>query len=252
MISGSLPWYVARSSGLVAWGLLAAAVVWGLLMTSKVLRGRVKNAWLLDLHRWLAGLALTFTAVHVLAILGDSYVHFGLASVLVPLAAKWHPVALAWGVVSMYLLAAVELTSLARRRLGHGLWRRVHMLSFPLFMASTIHGLSAGTDGRKPMVVITAVLVSVAIGILAAVRLQVRAERSARTRVPAEGSPRPARSTERSSRTGVPAERSSGPVAGDGVRMPRALREPVGPRGASGEGSSVARARREPVGAHVG
>ena len=86
MLKGTLPWYVARSSGLVAWGLLAAAVVWGLLMTSKVLRGRVKNSWLLDLHRWLGGLALTFTGVHVLAIMGDSYVHFGLASVLVPLA----------------------------------------------------------------------------------------------------------------------------------------------------------------------
>jgi hypothetical protein len=182
MISGSLPWYVARASGLVAWGLLAAAVVWGLLMTSKVLRGRVKNAWLLDLHRWLAGLALTFTTVHVLAIMADTYVHFGLASVLVPLAARWHPVAVAWGVVSLYLLAAVEVTSLVRRHLTHRLWRRVHMLSFPLFVSSTVHGLSAGTDARKPMMIITAALVSVAVAVLVTVRLKVRAERSGRAR----------------------------------------------------------------------
>lgn len=182
MISGSLPWYVARASGLVAWGLLAAAVVWGLLMTSKVLRGRVKNAWLLDLHRWLAGLALTFTGVHVLAIMADTYVHFGLASVLVPLAAHWHPVAVAWGVVSLYLLAAVEVTSLVRRHLTHRLWRRVHMLSFPLFVSSTVHGLSAGTDARKPMMIITAALVCVAVVVLVAVRLKVRAERSGRAR----------------------------------------------------------------------
>ena len=182
MISGSLPWYVARASGLVAWGLLAAAVVWGLLMTSKVLRGRVKNAWLLDLHRWLGGLALAFTGVHVLAIMSDTYVHFGLTSVLVPLASHWHPLAVAWGVVSLYLLAAVELTSLARRRLAHRLWRRVHMLSFPLFVSSTVHGLTAGTDGRRPMILIAAVLTAVAVGVLGALRLQTQSRPGTRPR----------------------------------------------------------------------
>jgi len=173
-MSGTLPWYVARASGLIAWGLLAASVIWGLLMTSKVLRGRVKNAWLLDLHRWLGGLALVFTAIHVIAILGDTYVHFGLASVLVPLTADWHPVAVAWGVASMYLLLAVEVTSLLRSRLSNRLWRRVHVLSFPLFVFSTIHGLSAGTDGRTPMAIITVGLIAGAVAVLVGVRLQSR------------------------------------------------------------------------------
>ncbi len=171
-MTGTLPWYVARASGLVAWALLAGAVVWGLLMSSKVLRGRVKNSWLLDLHRWLGGLALVFTGVHVLAIVADTYVHFGLASVLVPLASHWHPVAVAWGVASLYLLAAVEITSLIRRHLSHRLWRRVHFLSFPLFVLATIHGLSAGTDGRTPMAVITAVLVTMGVAALTAARLE--------------------------------------------------------------------------------
>jgi DMSO/TMAO reductase YedYZ heme-binding membrane subunit len=176
-MSGTLPWYVARASGLVAWTLLAGAVVWGLLMTSKLLRRRVKNSWLLDLHRWLGGLALVFTGIHVLAILADTYVHFGLASILVPLASHWHPVAVAWGVVSMYLLAAVEVTSLVRRHLSHRLWKRVHFLSFPLFVLSTIHGLSAGTDGRKPMVIITAVLLTAGVAVLTAVRAGARSNR---------------------------------------------------------------------------
>ncbi|HEY2427785.1 MAG TPA: ferric reductase-like transmembrane domain-containing protein, partial [Acidimicrobiales bacterium] len=173
----TLPWYVARASGLVAWALLAGAVVWGLLMTTKIVRRRVRNAWLLDLHRWLGGLALVFTGVHVLAILGDTYVHFGLASVLVPLTAHWHPVAVALGVASLYLLVAVEVTSLIRRRLPHRLWRRVHMLSFPLFVLSTVHGLSAGTDGRTPMALIAAGLVTVAVGFLGALRLGPGADR---------------------------------------------------------------------------
>ena len=170
-MSGTLPWYVARASGLVAWAALAASVVYGLLMTTKVMKGRVKNNWLLDLHRWLGALALIFTGIHVVALMLDVYVHFGLASVLVPLAATWHPVAVAWGVTSLYLLAAVELTSLARRHLNHRLWRRVHVLSFPLFVFSTVHGLTAGTDGRTPMALITAVLVALGVGTLCAVRL---------------------------------------------------------------------------------
>jgi DMSO/TMAO reductase YedYZ heme-binding membrane subunit len=178
-MSGTLPWYVARASGLVAWALLAGAVVWGLLMTSKLMRRRVKNSWLLDLHRWLGGLALVFTGIHVVAIMGDSYVHFGLASVLVPLAAHWHPLAVAWGVASLYLLAAVELTSLLRRRLSNRLWKRVHLLSFPLFVTSTVHGLSAGTDGRTPMAIITAALVTAAVGALVAVRIRRTPDRPA-------------------------------------------------------------------------
>jgi predicted ferric reductase len=167
---GTLPWYVARAAGLVAWALLAGAVVWGLMVSTKLLRQRVRNAWMVDLHRWLGGLALVFTGVHVLAIMSDTYIHFGLASVLIPLASTWHPVAVTWGVVSLYLLAAVELTSLARRHLSHRLWKNVHVAAFPLFVSSTIHGLSAGTDGRRPMVIIAAVLVACGVSALTAAR----------------------------------------------------------------------------------
>jgi predicted ferric reductase len=170
-MSGTFPWYVARASGLVAWALLAGSVVWGLLMTSKLVRRRVKNAWLLDLHRWLGGLALTFTGIHIVAIMSDTYVHFGLASVLVPFASHWHPGAVAWGVVSLYLLAAVELTSLVRRHLNHRLWRRIHFLSFPLFVMSTLHGLTAGTDSARPMAIIAVGLVTAAVTFLTIVRV---------------------------------------------------------------------------------
>lgn len=170
-MSGTLPWYVARASGLVAWALLAASVVWGLLMTSNVIRRIARHSWLLDLHRWLGALALVFTGVHVVAILADTYVHFGLASVLVPFAARWHPVMVAYGVASLYLLVAVEITSLLRSRINPRLWRRVHFLSFPLFVASTVHGVTAGSDSGEPMVIIVAALVTVAVAVLTAVRL---------------------------------------------------------------------------------
>jgi predicted ferric reductase len=168
-MSTLLPWYVARAAGLVGWALLAAATLWGLALSSKVFGKRPRPNWLLDMHRWLGGVALIFTGVHVVALLADQYVHFGLASVLVPFASKWHPVAVAWGVVAFYLLLAVELTSLARARLSKKVWRRVHFASFALFIVSTIHGLTAGTDTKTEMArVVAGVVASVFIGLTAA------------------------------------------------------------------------------------
>ena len=139
-------WYVARSGGIVAWALLGASVLWGLALSTKVLHGRPRPNWILDLHRFLGGLALIFTGVHVVALILDSYVHFGLAEILVPFASAWHPVAVAWGVIGLYFLLAVELTSLARKRISKRMWRMTHYLSFPLFLFTTVHALSAGTD----------------------------------------------------------------------------------------------------------
>lgn len=145
-MNSQLWWYVARSGGIVAWALLAASVLWGLALSTKVLRGRPRPNWILDLHRFLGGMALLFTGIHVASLVADSYVHFGLVEVLVPFTGSWHPVAVAWGVIGLYLLAAVELTSLLRKRISKRLWRMTHYLSFPLFFLTTVHALSAGTD----------------------------------------------------------------------------------------------------------
>ena len=161
-MSGELPWYVARASGLVGWGLLAAATLWGLALSTKVLGKRPRPSWILDLHRMLGALALVFTGVHVGAILADQYVHFGLVDVLVPFASKWRPGAVAWGVVGLYLLVAIEVTSLLRAHISKTLWRRVHFASFPLFVAATVHGLTAGTDTTRRVAVLVALVVGVA------------------------------------------------------------------------------------------
>jgi predicted ferric reductase len=164
-------WYIARSGGIVAWALLAGSVLWGLALSTKVLRGKPRPNWILDLHRFLGGLALLFTGIHVGALILDSYVHFGPAEILVPLASAWHPVAVAWGVVAMYLLIAVELTSLARKRISKRAWRLTHYFSFPLFMLTTAHALSAGTDRSTLLLRWSVILVSAVVTGLTLVRV---------------------------------------------------------------------------------
>ncbi len=145
-------WYFARAGGLVAWGLLAATVFWGLIHAGRLTRKRPTPAWNLDLHRFLGALAVIFIAIHIGALMADRYVNFGVEQVLVPFATHWRPGAIAWGITAMYLVLAVELTSLAMRWLPRKLWRKVHMLSFVLFTVSTVHAIQSGTDTAKPWV----------------------------------------------------------------------------------------------------
>jgi len=98
-------------------------------------------------------------------------VSFGVSDVLVPFSGSYHPEAVGWGIVAMYLLLAVEATSLARKHLPKRVWRGIHMLSFPIFAFSTIHLLMVGTDRATPLMRYT-VLFTVA-GVLLATLIRI-------------------------------------------------------------------------------
>jgi len=167
-MSSHLAWHVARSTGLVGWALLTASVLWGLAISTRatVAGRRPRPSWMLDMHRALGALATIFVGVHVVALIADSSVRFDLVSVLVPLAGTWRPGAVAWGIVGLYLLLAVELTSLARVHLPRKVWRMVHFASLPLFAVATVHGLTAGTDAGATAFVLAATAAVLAVGTL--------------------------------------------------------------------------------------
>ena len=144
-------WYLSRASGIVAWSLLTLAMVWGLLLSTRMFDRRPSPKGLVDLHRFLGGIAVVFVGLHVGTIVADTYVHFGAADVLVPFATRWHPLAVAWGIVAMWLLVAVEVTSLAMRHIPRPVWRAVHSSSYALFVSATVHAFSAGPDTRKQL-----------------------------------------------------------------------------------------------------
>jgi predicted ferric reductase len=171
-MSDQLWWYVARAGGLMAWALVAVSVLWGLALSTKVLGRRVRPNWILDLHRFLGALAVVFTGVHVAGLVLDSYVSFGPTELLVPFASTWRPAAVAWGVVAIYLLVAVELTSLVRRRLSKRVWHAVHLASFPLFAMGTVHALTAGSDTGTPWFRSVALVATVGVVVMTVVRVR--------------------------------------------------------------------------------
>jgi predicted ferric reductase len=197
-MTAQLSWHVARVGGIVAWALVTASVVWGLLLSTGVAGRRLRANWLADLHRFLGGLAVVFTAVHVVALLFDRFVPFSVIQVLVPFTASWKPTAIALGVVAMWLLLAVEVTSLLRHRLSKRAWRGVHLGSFALFWAASLHGALAGTDAAGAWFRVGSVAAVAGVLFLVLVRLLLTKQRTAQarptlSRAPASGPRQPPR-----------------------------------------------------------
>ena len=142
-------WYLSRASGTVAWVLVLITCAWGILLATRLFRGWDRPAWLLDLHRWLGSLLLASTALHIFSLIGDNYTHFTLKSLFVPFASEWHPRAVALGVLSVYMITAVQVTSWAMKKLPKKTWRAIHMFSYVAFIMVTWHAITAGTDASS-------------------------------------------------------------------------------------------------------
>jgi DMSO/TMAO reductase YedYZ heme-binding membrane subunit len=139
-------WYVSRASGMVAAVLLILTLIWGLLITTKLIDRRGLPAWLTDLHRYLGGLSVVFIAVHLVALVFDNYLVFSWSDLFVPFASSWKAGPVAWGIGAFWGLVIVEGTSLLQRRMNRSLWRGLHFLSYPVALMTALHAAQAGTD----------------------------------------------------------------------------------------------------------
>lgn len=143
-------WYVTRSTGTVAYLLLAGSTIWGLLLSSKIIKESVPAVLSLAMHNVLSWLAFAFTGVHAIALLFDTYYTYTAADLLVPFIGPYRPLAVGLGIIGLYLTFLTSATFYWRKRIGQQWWRRIHYLTFLLFGLVTAHGLMAGTDSGTP------------------------------------------------------------------------------------------------------
>lgn len=113
---------------------------------SRAAHGQLRHNWQLDLHRHQSTISLAAVALHVVGLIFDSYVHFGVTDILIPGAAGWKTTPVAFGVIAMYVLLVVQGTSMARNRLSKRVWKTVHLSSLGAYVLSTLHFATAGTD----------------------------------------------------------------------------------------------------------
>ena len=142
-------WLLARASGLVAYAILTASVLAGLVLKARPLGRSVSPAAIVDTHRFLALLGLGAVVLHGTALVLDDAVDIGLGALLLPGTAPYRPRATALGVVAAELMVLVYVSFSLRRRIGAKAWRILHWFTYVVFALSTLHGLAAGTDSGR-------------------------------------------------------------------------------------------------------
>lgn len=190
-MSDQVWWYATRAAGMMTWSTATAAVIVGLVLSTRVVKRRT-GPWLLDVHRFLGGLSVLFLACHLLTLWLDSFVEFGPAELLIPGRSTWNAEAAAWGIIGLWCLLLVELTSLLRRWISGPVWRTFHMLSVLTAVAGTYHAWLGGSDVDNPFAWLLAGVGATVIAGLTARRLHGLGQRKGRSVGPSSRQPRAA------------------------------------------------------------
>lgn len=139
-------WYLTRSSGIVAYLLLSLSTAWGLLLSTKLVQRAISPAVSLAMHNYLSWVSLGLIAFHALILLFDQYYTYQLAHIFIPFVGPYRPMWVGAGVISLYLMIITAVSSHFRKQIGTKIWRKLHYLTFGVYLLATIHGLMAGTD----------------------------------------------------------------------------------------------------------
>jgi predicted ferric reductase len=148
IISSTALWYASRATGVVALVLLTVVVVLGILVNRRGRLPGLPRFATTSLHRSMSLLAVAFVAVHVITAIADPYVTIGIVAAVVPFTSAYKALWIGLGAVSLDMIIALIVTSLARARIGRRTWRAVHWLAYASWPVALAHGLGSGTDLR--------------------------------------------------------------------------------------------------------
>ncbi len=146
----SLPWLFERLFAWLAYLALTGSVVYGLLLSTRIMDTVAHRPISFALHMDLAAFGIALASVHGALLLLDTSVGFTPAQILVPGLSTYLPVPLAFGQVALYLAIIVLASFYARRHMSQRVWRTLHYVTFLSFVGATAHGITAGTDSGSP------------------------------------------------------------------------------------------------------
>ena len=143
---GKLAWYAARVTGFLAYFAVAGSVVYGLLLSTKLLDAIAHRPVSFALHKDLALVGVGLSGLHGLLLLGDQTYAFSPAAIVVPFASPYASTAVGIGQVAFYLVVLVTGSFYIRRQIGQRAWRLIHYLTFLAFLGAAAHGIASGSD----------------------------------------------------------------------------------------------------------
>ncbi len=168
LVASTTTWYAARAGGVLAYLLVSASVLAGVLLAGKKRVPWLPRFAVEDVHRFLGILAGVFIALHVGAVALDTVVPFSLVQLVVPFTAGYRPLATGLGIVALELLLAISVTNRLRSRLPYRVWRRAHYATLAVWLLASIHGILSGTDRDQAwLVTLYALTVAAVAGALA-------------------------------------------------------------------------------------
>jgi predicted ferric reductase len=97
-------------------------------------------------------LAMVFAGMHAVVLLGDAYIGFSIANLLVPFTAPYRPLWTGLGTLALYLGVALIASFYLKRLVSRKLWRALHYLTYAVFALALLHGIMAGTDSGLTVV----------------------------------------------------------------------------------------------------
>ena len=196
--SSTALWYASRATGVVSLLLLTAVVLLGVLVNRQGRLPGLPRFVVTGLHRNLSLLGVAFVAIHVLTAVFDPYVTIRIVAIVVPFASAYKPLWLGLGAISLDVVLALIVTSLARARMSRRVWRSLHWLSYAAWVSALVHSLTSSTDLHGGVLLYLAIACSLAVAAAVIWRMThagreiPRAERAAATLAmmsPARGTP---------------------------------------------------------------
>lgn len=176
----SFAWYVGRASGIFAFILLSLVVINGLLISTRLAIRFISPALNYEMHRFFSWAALLATIIHIVSFIFDKYIQLQWLEIFLPFSLKrsfptatgfslqW---AVGFGVLALYGMLVLILTSHFKAKMSQRTWRITHYLSFFTYLLFLGHGIFAGTDtlawwmiwiyGLSAILVITLILVRI-------------------------------------------------------------------------------------------
>jgi predicted ferric reductase len=120
-------------------------------LTNKIARTWPGAPAAFALHEYVSLLGLAFAVFHALILIGDKYINYKLAQILIPFGSvNYHPVWVGIGQIGFYSWAIISASFYIRKGIGPKAWKIIHYASFFNFLIAIIHGLGSGTDTALP------------------------------------------------------------------------------------------------------
>ena len=178
-------WYASRAFGVVSLALLSVVMILGVVVNRQEHLPGLPRFAMTGLHRNASLLALAFIGVHVGTAIADPFVTIAPIAAVIPFTSGYQPFWLGLGAVSLDMVAALIITSLARFYMPRRAWRGIHWLAYAAWLVALVHGIGASPDLRWGGLLVVTIICAVAVGaavvwrVAEAVAAVPRAERAA-------------------------------------------------------------------------